>query len=37
MQLRRVPSIAEAMKTQHVKAVGTAYHINSAKIIFLDD
>lgn len=37
MQLRRVPSIAEAMKTQHVKAVGAVYHVNSAKINFLDD
>lgn len=37
MQLRRVPSIAEAMKTQHVKVVGAVYHIDSGKITFLDD
>mgnify|MGYP001591379101 CR=1 FL=1 len=36
-QLRRVPSIAEAMKTQHAKVVGAVYHIDSGKISFLDE
>ncbi len=36
-QLRRVPSIAEAAKTPNVKIVGAVYHIDSGKIVFLDE
>lgn len=36
-QLRRVPSIAEAIKRHHVKVVGAVYHIDSGKITFLDE
>lgn len=36
-QLRRVRSIAAAMKAKNVKVIGAVYHIDSGKITFLDE